>query len=181
MVVRALARTQTQTRPGSHRRWFVGAAIVGLAAIIVIPVAGVDAQTDSNDKAAESKAKVAKMTTAPSAPAKKIKIRENNYYYSAFNRRDPFRSLVVGEFVSEKRMKPVELGRVELVGVVRGDLDRFALLEDDKGFSYILRIGDRVRNGSVVAIGDDSMVARITNFGQTSKVTLHLAKRGEDK
>ena len=78
-------------------------------------------------------------------------------------------------------MKPIELGRVELVGVVKGDLDRFALLEDDKGFSYILRIGDRVRNGSVVAIGDDSMVARVTNFGQTRKVTLHLARRGENK
>ncbi|MFQ5510579.1 MAG: hypothetical protein ACE5EO_01900 [Candidatus Krumholzibacteriia bacterium] len=109
----------------------------------------------------------------------KTSIRENSFYYSAFNRRDPFSSLVRGEFVSEKKMTPIELGRVQLVGVVRGELDRFALLEDDKGFSYILRIGDRVKNGSVVAIGDRSMVARVTNFGQTRKLTLHLAKREE--
>jgi hypothetical protein len=110
---------------------------------------------------------------------KKTKIRENSYYYSAFNRRDPFASLIVGEFVSEKKMSPIELGRVQLVGVVKGELDRFALLEDEKGFSYILRIGDRIKNGSIVAIGDRSMVARVTTFGQTRKLTLHLAKRGE--
>lgn len=110
---------------------------------------------------------------------KKAIIRENSFFYSAFNRRDPFASLIVGDFVSDKQMSPVDLGRVELVGIVKGELDRFALLEDDKGFSYIMRIGDKVRNGSVVAIGDDMMVARVTNFGQTRKVTLRLAKRGE--
>jgi hypothetical protein len=108
------------------------------------------------------------------------KLRDNNYYYSAFNRRDPFRSLIVGDFISEKRMSPVDLGRVELVGIIRGDLDRFALLEDNKGFSYILRVGDRIKNGSVVAIGDRSMVASVTNFGQTRKFTLHFARAEGD-
>ena len=112
---------------------------------------------------------------------KKTKLRDNNYYYSAFNRRDPFRSLIVGEFISEKRMSPVDLGRVELVGIIRGDLDRFALLEDNRGFAYILRVGDRIKNGSVVAIGDRSMVARVTNFGQTRKFTLHLARAEGDR
>ncbi len=110
---------------------------------------------------------------------KKVKLREDNYYYSAFNRRDPFRSLVAGTFVRSDRMEVVNLNAVELVGVVKGELDRFALLEDDKGFSYILRVGDQVHNGTVVSIGDDSMVARVTNFGQTSKFTLHLVQRQE--
>jgi len=109
----------------------------------------------------------------------KVRLRENSYYYSAFNKRDPFSSLIVGDFISEKRMEMVDIGRVELVGILKGDLDRFALLEDEKGFSYILRVGDRVRNGSVVAIGDNSMVARVTNFGQTKKHTLRVAKRQE--
>jgi hypothetical protein len=135
-----------------------------LAALIAFDVCTVKAET-ANTSADKGK------TT--------VKLRENSYYYSAFNRRDPFASLIVGEFVSDKQMSPVELGRVELVGVVKGELDRFALLEDDKGFSYILRVGDEVKNGSVVAIGDESMVARVTNFGQTRKVTLHLAKREE--
>jgi hypothetical protein len=111
--------------------------------------------------------------------AKTVKLRDNNYYYGAFNRRDPFRSLVSGQFVRNDRMELVDLNSVELVGVVKGELDRFALLEDTKGFNYILRVGDRVRNGTVVAIADQSMVARVTNFGQTSKFTLHLVQRHE--
>lgn len=109
----------------------------------------------------------------------KIKLRENSYFYRAYNRRDPFQSLIVGEFVSDKKMETVDISRVVLVGIVRGELDRFALLEDDKGFGYILRVGDQVKNGAVVAIGDESMVARVTNFGQTRKFTLHLA-RGQE-
>jgi len=112
-------------------------------------------------------------------PQAKVKLRENTYYYSAFNRRDPFQSLIVGEFISERKMEVVDISRVVLVGIIKGELDRFALLEDDKGFSYILRVGDQVKNGSVVAIGSESMVARVTNFGQTKKFTLHLAK-GEE-
>lgn len=137
----------------------IGAAALGLVASSVV------ADTAKTDDQSEAKTKA--------------KIRENSYYYSAFNRRDPFRSLIVGDFVLDKKMTPVDMARVELVGIVRGELDRFALLEDDKGFSYILRIGDRVKNGSVVAIGDESMVARVTNFGQTRKLTLHLANDGE--
>lgn len=117
--------------------------------------------------------------TAVCDTATKVKLRDNNYYYSAFNRRDPFRSLVSGKFVRNEKMELVSLSAVELVGIIRGDLDRFALLEDEKGFCYILRVGDQVRNGTVVSIGDQSMVARVTNFGQTSKFTLHLVQRQE--
>lgn len=109
----------------------------------------------------------------------KINLRENSYYYGAFNQRDPFRSLISGMFVRNERMDLVDLASVELVGIVKGELDRFALLEDEKGFNYIMRVGDRVRNGTVVSIGDQAMVARVTNFGQTSKFTLHLVQRTE--
>lgn len=111
--------------------------------------------------------------------AKRVMLRNNSYYYSAFNRRDPFASLIVGEFVKNKKMDPIDLNSVELVGIVKGDLDRFCLLEDENGFSYILRVGDKVRNGRVVAIGDKSLVARVTNFGQTTKFTLHMSQREE--
>ena len=117
--------------------------------------------------------------TAECGSTKKVELRENSYYYGAFNLRDPFRSLVSGMFVRNSKMETVDLASVELVGIVKGELDRFALLEDEKGFNYILRVGDRVRNGTVVSIGDKTIVARVTNFGQTSKFTLHLVQRQE--
>jgi Tfp pilus assembly protein PilP len=107
----------------------------------------------------------------------KVVLRENLYYYDAFNRRDPFRSLVDGAFNQSDRMDLVNLSAVQLVGIVRGEVDRFALLEDASGYSYILRVGDRVHNGSVVSIGEDELVARVTNFGQTTTVRLRLVGR----
>jgi len=106
-----------------------------------------------------------------------VVLRENLYYYDAFNRRDPFRSLIDGAFNQSDRMDVVNLNVVQLVGIVRGEVDRFALLEDASGYSYILRVGDRVHNGSVVSIGQDDLVARVTNFGQTTTVRLRLVGR----
>jgi len=154
---------------------------VGLAAAVTLVSSALLA--DSTQGPAQGTTPGAPRVTAQTVtqpePQTKIKLRENSYYYSAFNRKDPFQSLIIGEFVSERKMEVIDIGRVVLVGIVKGELDRFALLEDDKGFSYILRVGDQVKNGAVVAIGDESMVARVTNFGQTKKFTLHLAK-GEE-
>ena len=153
------------------------AIAVGLAAAAFLTASAVIA--DSTQGPVQGTTQGPSQGVTKPEPQAKIKLRENSYYYSAFNRKDPFQSLIVGEFVSERKMEVIDIGRVVLVGIVKGELDRFALLEDDKGFSYILRVGDQVKNGAVVAIGDESMVARVTNFGQTKKFTLHLAK-GEE-
>jgi Tfp pilus assembly protein PilP len=148
----------------------------GICAAAVLSTA--QAQDKTADKAT-STPMVSSTLDAPTAPRAGVQLRENSYYYSAFNRRDPFRSLIDGVFVKNEKMTLVNLNAVSLVGIVKGELDRFALLEDEDEFSYILRVGDRVRNGSVVSIGDQEMVARVTNFGQTTTIRLHLVERKE--
>lgn len=138
--------------------------------------AAATAQNASN-AAPTAKADSAVTTTPTVTPGGKVVLRENLYYYDAFNRRDPFRSLIDGAFNQSDRMDMVNLSAVQLVGIVRGEVDRFALLEDASGYSYILRVGDRVHNGSVVSIGEDELVARVTNFGQTTTVRLRLVGR----
>jgi hypothetical protein len=139
------------------------------------------AQAPADSTAAPSGEAVAPAPAVPpsatSAPGGKVVLRENLYYYDAFNRRDPFRSLVDGAFNRNDKMDLVNLNAVQLVGIVRGEVDRFALLEDASGYSYILRVGDRVHNGTVVSVGEDELVARVTNFGQTTTVRLHLVGR----
>ncbi|NCQ33955.1 hypothetical protein GW813_02520, partial [bacterium] len=54
--------------------------------------------------------------------------------------------------------------------------DRFALAENGDGFGYILRVGDRIQNGRVVSIRKNSLTARVTLYGITSKVILKLEK-----
>ncbi len=101
------------------------------------------------------------------------KLREKRYCYKAFNRQDPFQSLIVGEF-EESQFELVDVYSVHLVGVLSGGMEKYAMLEDNNGFGYILKAGDPVRHGSVVSVADRSLVARVTMYGQTSSVTLRL-------
>jgi len=154
--------------------------VVGIAVLAAVASArgeDVAKQSPPAPAAVDSTTATAPTTNAVAAPGAKVVLRENLYYYDAFNRRDPFRSLVDGAFNQSDRMDTVNLSVVQLVGIVRGEVDRFALLEDASGYSYILRVGDRVHNGSVVSIGEDELVARVTNFGQTTTVRLRLVGR----
>ncbi len=164
----------------SMRRTSILASLV--CAAVAASAQAADAPADTT-KAAAASAPAAAAPVASDAAAVttsangKVVLRENLYYYDAFNRRDPFRSLVDGAFNRSDKMDLVNLNAVQLVGIVRGEVDRFALLEDASGYSYILRVGDRVHNGTVVSIGEDELVARVTNFGQTTTVRLHLVGR----
>ena len=110
---------------------------------------------------------------AENEDAKDLKLRDKGYYYKAFNRRDPFQSLIVGEF-EESEVELIDVYSVRLVGVLSGGMERYAMLEDNNGFGYIVRTGDPVRNGSIVSVGDRSLVARVSMFGQTTSVTLRM-------
>jgi hypothetical protein len=99
-----------------------------------------------------------------------------HFYYSSLGKRDPFGSLLAGEF---KDMGPdgiVDVDQVKLVGVMWGETDKFALVEDGEGYSYILRVGDRVRYGSVTSLTEDQLVASIDFFGMSRTVVLTLEK-----
>ena len=103
-------------------------------------------------------------------------IRANEFFYQSYGKEDPFRVLVSGEFEKKSASEFVDVNSAELVGVMWGQDDRFALVEDGEGFGYILRVGDRVRNGRVVSIRKNSLTARVTIYGMTSKVVLKLEK-----
>ncbi len=100
-------------------------------------------------------------------------LRAKHYYYKAFNRRDPFHSLISGEY-EEAEAELVDIYKVRLVGVLTGGMERYAMMEDDNGIGYILKAGDPIRNGSIVSVSPRSLVARVSMFGQTNSITLKL-------
>jgi len=51
------------------------------------------------------------------------------------------------------------------------------MLEDNNGYSYIMKAGDPIRNGNIVSVSDRALVARVSLFGQTSTVTLRLEEK----
>jgi hypothetical protein len=103
-------------------------------------------------------------------------IRANEFFYQSYGKDDPFAVLVAGDFEKDSASELVDMNSAHLVGVMWGQDDKFALVEDGEGFGYILRVGDRIRNGRVVSIRKDSLTARVTLYGITNKVVLKLEK-----
>jgi len=124
-----------------------------------------------------AQAPVQAQTPSDEAETRIRSIRRNEYFYQSYGRMDPFRALVTGKYEPAPNVDIVDINAATLVGVMWGANDKFALLEDGYGNGFILRVGDRVRNGRLVSISEDSVVASISLYGITSRVILRLEKR----
>jgi hypothetical protein len=103
------------------------------------------------------------------------------YQYNALGRRDVFTSLMDGEFVGVDvgGNAPPDVGGVKVVGIVWGTDDQFAMVEDARGDSYVLRRGDKVMNGFVEGLKRDAMIVNMTVDGQSQSVTIPVTRKGE--
>jgi Tfp pilus assembly protein PilP len=158
--------------------WKVLWAVV-MSGLLLCPVRSTMAQTKPAPaaKQAVQPTAAAKADTAKAGSTDKITLRDKVYYYQAFNQRDPFQSLIAGEFEESGELDVVDIYSVRLVGILSGGREKFAMLEDNNGYAYIMKAGDPIRNGSIVSVTDRNLVARVTMFGQTNTVTLRLEDR----
>jgi len=103
------------------------------------------------------------------------------YQYNALGRRDPFQPLIGGEYVGADvgGDAPPDVGGIKVVGIVWGDADKFALVEDGRGESHVLRRGDKVMNGYVESLNREGIVVSLTTDGQTQSVTIPLTRKGD--
>jgi hypothetical protein len=103
------------------------------------------------------------------------------YQYNALGRRDPFQSLVGGGFVGADVGGDAlpDIGGLRVVGIVWGTDDQFAMAEDARGQSMVLRRGDKVMNGVVESLKRDGVVVNLTVDGQSQSVVIPLTKKGE--
>ncbi len=152
----------------------IAASAAALAAEQEIATAPASAPAAASVAVAASAPAVADSVSAGDLPST---LRENSYYYQSFGTPDPFRSLLAGVF-EPKQQEIVDLHTVQLVGVVWEEEEIAAMVQDAQGFGYTLRPGDAVKNGTVVSITPDALVARLNIFGQTTQMTLRL-QRGE--
>ncbi len=124
--------------------------------------------------------KPAKSVTTPLRSAAHFD-RTYTYQYNAIGRRDPFQSLGPGQFVGVDvgGHAPPDVGNLTIVGIVWGDADRFALAEDLRGNSYVLRRGDKVMNGFVEGLRRDAVIIRVDAEDESQTVTLPLTRKGD--
>ena len=119
---------------------------------------------------------------APSSRAQLAHLDEHvTYQYNALGRRDPFQSLINGEFVGADvgGDAPPDPGGMKIVGIVWGASDQFAMVEDVRGNSYVLRKGDKVQNGYVDSLRRDAVVVNVTADGQSQQVVIPFARKGD--
>jgi hypothetical protein len=98
-------------------------------------------------------------------------------YYQSEGRRDPFAPLT--ERIS------TELGQIplptfeslKLVGILKDEAGNRALLEDDRGYGYILKKGDKIKNGYVVSVDNNQVVFQIQEYGWSKTIALELFNR----
>jgi len=126
----------------------------------------------------------AKSTSSPGALAKAPKTNEERhllnrevYVYKTVGRRDPFASLLTGEFETTVGRPLLDVSSMKLVGIVWGTSDKFALVEDGRGHGHVLRVGDPVINGSVVGLTKDEILIRQSSYGDTQTVTIQLQRK----
>lgn len=145
--------------------WFVGTLLlVTLAGMLLVSPA----------VQAETKADSGSVSPSQESRARINALRANEFFYQSYGKTDPFKVLVAGEYEQTVAADVVDMNSAKLVGVMWGQEDRFALVEDGEGFGYILRVGDRVRSGRVVSIRKNSLAARVTLYGITNQVLLKL-------
>lgn len=147
--------------------WFLGALTLAVVAGMLLA---------SPASLADDSTSLSSVSPSQEARARINALRANEFFYQSYGKVDPFKTLVSGEFEQSTASELVDMNSAALVGVMWGQEDRFALVEDGEGFGYILRVGDPVRNGRVVSIRKNSLTARITLYGITNKVLLKLEK-----
>jgi len=101
-------------------------------------------------------------------------------HYDDMGRRDPFAPLVTGlrsGFVTDQLP---DIETLRLVGVLHDDVEALALLENVEGYSYIMRAGDKVQNGSLVAVQGNRALFKVEDYGWSHVVALQLTPRGAD-
>lgn len=152
------------------KTWFSGVLTLAVAASLLLALPVVAAAEDKSTDSAES------LSPSQESLQRINALRANEFFYQSFGKDDPFKVLVTGDFEQVSAADVVDMNSAQLVGVMWGQDDRFALVEDGEGFGYILRVGDRVRNGRVVSIRKNSLTARVTLYGITNSVILKLEK-----
>jgi hypothetical protein len=147
----------------SHEKTWLSRVLI-MALVMTLPLAAL----------AQTKAEGESLSPSQESLQRINALRANEFFYQSYGKDDPFRVLVDGEYEQIQAADLVDMNSAQLVGVMWGTDDRFALVEDGEGFGYILRVGDRVRHGRVVSIRKNSLTARVTLYGITNKVVLKL-------
>ena len=133
---------------------------------------------ETGEKAASTPKPVSRAPRTTSKSSSEVNlVNREVYVYKTVGRRDPFASLLEGEFETTVGHPLLDVSSMRLVGVVWGKTDKFALIEDGRGHGHILRVGDPVINGYVVGLTENELLIRQSSYGESQTVTIQLQRK----
>ena len=154
------------------------------AVAVAAPVAKPGAPAGKNDSKTQAKtvvaAKPAPVVATPVKTAEVPKPKPEEKKWAMTGKRDPFFSPVVQEHGSgcSTGKKCLEIGTINLRGVVKSDTGFIAVVTNNLNKAYFLRENDPVFNGYVVKITGDSVVFQETIQDKLGKsFTREVVKR----
>ena len=94
--------------------------------------------------------------------------------YQTSGRPDPFMPLVEDAASNAKGGELPDVETLRLVGILQDKKVSRALFEDYNNYSYILKTGDRVKNGFVLSIEETRVLFQIRQYGWNRQVAIDL-------
>lgn len=93
--------------------------------------------------------------------------------YKSEGRRDPFQPLFE-EKKEEEELPLLQVEEAALVGIMRGPGGGLALVRDADGRTYVLREGEKVKNGYLRRVKSTMVIFNVAKYGRYRKVELEL-------
>ncbi len=95
-------------------------------------------------------------------------------HYHGEGKRDPFVPLTerISTQLGEIPLPMFE--SLKLVGILKDEAGNRALLEDERGYGYIMKNGDQIKNGYVVSVEDNKVIFQIHEYGWSKTIALEL-------
>ncbi len=134
---------------------------------VLIGAIGQDAYSKSEGEGVNT-AISSKTRTSEKQSEPKLEVGER-YFYSSRGKKDPFQPETE---IGEEEL--LNVSEAKLLGVIKSEEGNVALLQDRRGVGYVLKEGDRVRNGRVVRIESDRVIFATVDFGFTRRIELKL-------
>ncbi len=107
-----------------------------------------------------------------------LKYSHPTYIYDTHGKDDPFRAIITDqadEEEEENRIKDLfSYEGATILGIVNSGTDSYALVNDEYGSSYVLRVGDRVLGGTVQEIAEDAIVFDIVKYARDMTIIMRL-------
>lgn len=97
--------------------------------------------------------------------------------YLSEGRRDPFVPLTERISTELGELPIPTFESLKLVGILRDQAGNRALLEDERGYGYIMKNGDKIKNGYLVSVEDNKVIFQVQEYGWSKAMTLELSNR----